>query len=152
MDYKGDAEIPDRERKPAVTKRGARFSVRDRKRFADGNEHEKRRVSNWGGKRDMIKYEKLENDPRNSTVHSNKKQDSRKSDKGKIKGASAQSSSAATHQKLLDDFDCKIQLGTENNNKDKVYSEGNMTTFASEERKQKNNNTELSGLNAVDGR
>lgn len=147
LDYKGDAEIRDGEGKLEVTKRGARFSVWDRKKFVDGDGHEKRGVSSWGGKRDMTKSEELEEKhPGNGTVHYNEKQDSRESDDGGIKDASPKSSSAESYQKLLENFDGKMQLGTTNNNED------NIATFESEERKQKHHNTELSGQIAVDGR
>ncbi|PNF34689.1 hypothetical protein B7P43_G05485 [Cryptotermes secundus] len=150
LDYKGEAEIPEWERKPEVTERGALLSVWDTKKFIDGNGHEKRHVSSWDGKRSMAKSEELEeNHSGNGTVHSNENEDSRESDEREIKDANAQSSSAERHQRLLDD---KIQLRTDNNNEDNGYSEGNMATSESEERKQKNQNTELSGQNAVDGR
>jgi hypothetical protein len=148
LDYKEDAEIRDWERKPEVTKRGSRFSVWDGKKFVDGYGHQKGGVSIWGGKRDMTKSEELEEkQPRNRTVHSNKKQVSPESDKGEIKDASSQSSSAETYHKLLDDFDGKIKLGIEKDND----GMRNIASFESEERKQ-NHNTELSGQNAVDGR
>jgi hypothetical protein len=65
----------------------------------------------------MIKSEELEEThPGNSTLHSNEKQDSRETDEGEIKDASVRVSSAEMQHKLPDDFDGKIQLGTENNN------------------------------------
>jgi hypothetical protein len=98
----------------------------------------------------MTKSEELEEKHSgNGTVHSNENENSRESDERETKEASAKSSSAETPRKLLDD---KIQLRTENNNEDNGYSGENMANFESEERKQKNENTELSGQNAMDGR
>jgi hypothetical protein len=154
FNYKGDAETPDWERKPEEdTKRGVGFSVWDRERFVDGDGHEKRRVSGWGGKRDMTKSEELQGKHSgNGTVHSIEKKDTRVSDEGEIKDVIAQSSSAETHQKLLDNFDGKILLGTKNNNEGMRNSGEDTVTFESEERKQKNHNTEISEENAVDSR
>jgi hypothetical protein len=95
----------------------------------------------------MTKSEVLEEKhPGNGTVHSNEKQGSRKSDEGEIKVSSPHSSTAETYQKLLDDSDVKIQLGTKNSYDGKGNSEGNVASLESEERKQKDHNTELSGF------
>jgi hypothetical protein len=51
VDYKGDVEIPDWDGKLEVTKRGARFSVWDRKRFVDEDGQEKE-LSQFGVERE----------------------------------------------------------------------------------------------------